>query len=258
MKGKENSIWGPREALLVLCFSVLGNYIDAVEPIVTEEKEIVIVESDPEAEKRKEILERLNELQAKHRVYLGMKDNKEKAKIMTVEDIHEMRRLYGYYYAEAAKKVSKEESIPASIMLAQGILESGAGSSYLFSGTKNHFCIKCSKHSQSMYKGQDFDGCCKNHYDDNAYDHFKTFETDEECFRYYVGLLKKDRYKKCFECPSGDYKCWAYELKAAGYATDPEYVRKLISLVEKYNLDKYDEEGEVDSDLYVMKDMKKL
>ena len=141
--------------------------------------------------------------------------------------------LYIKKYAPAAIKNMRFYKIPASITLAQGILESGHGQSTLAKKANNHFGIKCHK----GWKGKSIS------HDDDAKD---------ECFRSYKNplrsykdhslfLVERDRYSSLFELNRKDYKSWAIGLKAAGYATDPKYAEKLISLIQRFKLDNFDE-----------------
>ncbi len=122
--------------------------------------------------------------------------------------------------------------IPASIILAQGILESGCGNSELATVANNHFGIKCHDWMGDKY-----------YYDDDA---------KQECFRKYENpiesyadhaefLTKRPRYKFLFELNPHDYKGWAYGLKKAGYATNPKYPELLIKIIEDSRLYVYDE-----------------
>ena len=126
----------------------------------------------------------------------------------------------------------KEHGIPASITLAQGILESGAGRSRLATEANNHFGIKC----HSDWKGATI------HHDDDAlqecfrkYSHAKQSYEDHSLF-----LTTRGRYSFLFDLNKTDYKAWAYGLKKAGYATDPKYPERLIKLIEDYELYAYD------------------
>ncbi len=122
--------------------------------------------------------------------------------------------------------------IPASITLAQGLLESGAGLSSMATKGNNHFGIKCHRD----WKGK------KMYYDDDsAGECFRVYRSAEESFRDHSDFLRyNDRYKPLFELDPSDYKGWAHGLKKAGYATDPAYASKLIKLVEDYKLWQYD------------------
>ena len=124
--------------------------------------------------------------------------------------------------------------IPASIILAQAILESGAGKSDLSSRSNNHFGIKC--HS-------DWAGESVKHDDDSNQECFRKYTDPSESFKdHALFLTSRGRYSDLFNLPKDDYQDWAKGLRAAGYATDPKYPEKLITYIEKYNLDQYDAE----------------
>lgn len=139
---------------------------------------------------------------------------------------------YIYQYKNIAMSNMKNYGIPASIILAQGILESGAGQSRLALTANNHFGIKCYK---------DWKGATTNHDDDAAQECFRKYKNPEESYRDHADILtQRSRYASLFKLRKGDYKGWAKGLKAAGYATDPKYPEKLMSYIERYNLDQYD------------------
>ena len=122
--------------------------------------------------------------------------------------------------------------VPASITLAQGLLESGYGCSELALKSNNHFGIKCHNGWQGgkVYHDDDAKGEC-----------FRKYEAPEESYRDHSDFLRyRDRYKFLFDYKITDYKAWAYGLKKAGYATDPAYPAKLIKLIEDYRLYDYD------------------
>jgi hypothetical protein len=134
-------------------------------------------------------------------------------------------------YKYIAIKEMHDYKIPASITLAQGILESASGNSELAKNANNHFGIKCHKD----WEGERY------YYDDDEKDEcFRVYTNPEESFKDHSIFLQKDRYKKLFTFDITDYKKWAKELKNAGYATDPHYPKRLIDLIERYGLDKYD------------------
>jgi LysM repeat protein len=132
--------------------------------------------------------------------------------------------------SEAISQMAKH-SIPASITLAQGILESGSGNSDLAKLANNHFGIKC----HSTWTGETF---IKD--DDEKDECFRKYNDASESYTDHSLFLKKNRYKPLFELDLYDYKGWAKGLKKAGYATNPKYPNLLISLIERYNLTKYD------------------
>ena len=135
-------------------------------------------------------------------------------------------------YVEVAQQEMKSYDIPASITLAQGILESGIGDSRLATQANNHFGIKCHKEwkGERIYHDDDKKGECFRVYKDP-----RTSYRDHSLF-----LTGRSRYDFLFEYKKNDYKAWAKGLKKAGYATDPKYPDKLISLIERYRLDRYD------------------
>ena len=135
-------------------------------------------------------------------------------------------------YAPTAVSEMRRSGVPASITLAQGILESAAGTSRLAVKANNHFGIKCG----SLWKGRSIKA------DDDARNEcFRSYGSPAESFRDHSDFLRyRDRYAFLFELEPSDYKGWAYGLKQAGYATDPAYPSKLISLIERYNLTQYD------------------
>ena len=138
-------------------------------------------------------------------------------------------------YRDLAVSEMKKYHIPASITLAQGLLESGAGQSALARKSNNHFGIKC---------GSDWKGKTVSHDDDargecfRAYKHPKQSYEDHSKF-----LVGRSRYASLFKLKITDYKGWARGLKKAGYATDPRYAQRLIDIIELYGLDKYDKKG---------------
>lgn len=134
-------------------------------------------------------------------------------------------------YAEAARTEMKEHGIPASITLAQGLLESNAGDSRLARQSNNHFGIKC--RTKCL-------GCtCRNYGDDTRYDMFRVFDSPAESFREHSKLLGYKRYRK-LKSYGKDYKRWAQGLQSCGYATDKSYAKKLIKIIENLDLAKYD------------------
>lgn len=139
-------------------------------------------------------------------------------------------------YIAAFKSVAVEEmnkyGIPASITLAQGIIESGSGNSSLARFANNHFGIKCT----SDWKGK---GYYKD--DDKADDCFRVYKDARESYRDHSEFLKRKRYSALFELDKNDYKNWALGLKQAGYATNPKYPDMLINIIDKYQLQQYDE-----------------
>ncbi|MBD0726117.1 hemagglutinin [Flavobacterium sp. L1I52] len=139
---------------------------------------------------------------------------------------------YVLEYKDIAMSNMKTYGIPASIILAQGILESGAGRGDLAVSANNHFGIKC--HS-------DWTGDSVRHDDDARQECFRKYDKVAESFRdHALFLTGKGRYSSLFELDKDDYQAWAKGLRKAGYATDPKYPEKLISYIERYNLAQYD------------------
>lgn len=139
---------------------------------------------------------------------------------------------YVEQWAPTAVREMYRSGVPASITLAQGILESRYGLSPLAANGNNHFGIKCHK---------DWTGKKQFHDDDEKGECFRVYEDAYESFRDHSDFLRyRDRYKFLFEFKTTDYKSWAYGLKKAGYATDPGYPDKLIKYIEDYQLAQYD------------------
>ena len=135
------------------------------------------------------------------------------------------------YYKTISINEMRLYGIPASITLAQGILESGSGKARLARLANNHFGIKC----------HDWTGPRVYHDDDKAQECFRKYKDPSESFRDHSEFLaNRKRYAALFELKIDDYKGWAKGLRKAGYATDPKYPKKLISLIERYELYKYD------------------
>ena len=135
-------------------------------------------------------------------------------------------------YAPVAKTEMKEYGIPASIKMAQALIESNSGNSRLAKGNNNHFGIKC--FSRNCKKGH-----CTNATDDHHKDFFRKFGSAWESWRAHSKLLQNKRYQS-LRSYGTDYKQWAHGLKKAGYATDKKYANKLINTIEKYQLYKLD------------------
>ena len=135
-------------------------------------------------------------------------------------------------YSSLAVEEMYRTGVPASITLAQGLLESGNGQSRLAVKGNNHFGIKC--HNT-------WTGAKVYHDDDRKGECFRKYDSPEESFRDHSDFLRyRDRYKVLFDLELTDYRSWAYGLKTAGYATDPKYPEKLIRLIEEYRLYEYD------------------
>ncbi|MBQ8770925.1 MAG: glucosaminidase domain-containing protein [Bacteroides sp.] len=138
-------------------------------------------------------------------------------------------------YRDLAVDEMKKYHIPASITLAQGLLESGAGQSTLARKSNNHFGIKC---------GSDWQGKTVRHNDDARDECFRAYKHPKQSYEDHSKFLAgRPRYASLFKLKITDYKGWARGLRKAGYATDPRYAQRLIDIIELYDLDKYDKKG---------------
>ena len=148
------------------------------------------------------------------------------------------RLAYIDQYSALAVLEMQRTGVPASITLAQGMLESGYGLSPLATKAHNHFGMKC----HSDWKGEKF------FYDDETPDEcFRVYPTVEDSFRAHSDFLRgRERYKALFDLDPTDYKGWARGLRRAGYATDPGYATKLINLIEDFQLYRFDTMTEED------------
>ncbi|HMQ46166.1 MAG TPA: glucosaminidase domain-containing protein [Saprospiraceae bacterium] len=162
------------------------------------------------------------------------KDIKTKEGSIAREEKRQKQLKYVKQYAEVARAEMKKFGIPASITLAQGLLESNVGESKLATRNNNHFGMKC--FSKSCQRGH-----CSNFEDDSHKDFFRIYKSSWESYRSHSMLLKQSsRYQSLFKLKHTDYKAWAYGLKKAGYATDSKYAEKLINLIEDLKLQQYD------------------
>ncbi|OEK09023.1 N-acetylmuramidase [Flavivirga aquatica] len=200
-----------RLVLLVLCFGCLFFSCRSKKVVVTKRpnrttKKVVI-------KKQEQPKVNVKETSASNKIYA----NSTERYIDTYKDIAQQEmNLYG---------------IPASITLAQGILESGSGKGALSRNANNHFGIKC----------HDWTGARVYHDDDAKQECFRKYKDAKYSFRDHSLFLKeRKRYAKLFKLKKSDYKGWAIELRAAGYATDRKYPAKLITLIERYQLYKLD------------------
>ncbi len=144
----------------------------------------------------------------------------------------EVVQSYVNDFKDIAMSNMRTYGIPASIILAQGILESGAGRGRLATEANNHFGIKCHK---------DWTGESVRHDDDSEQECFRKYGNPDESYRdHAIFLTGRQRYASLFQLDKNDYEAWARGLKNAGYATDPKYPEKLISYIERYELAQYD------------------
>lgn len=152
-----------------------------------------------------------------------------------VKVTNDMILAYIETYKGVAQENMKKFGIPASIILGQAILESGAGTGPLSTQANNHFGIKCHK---------DWLGESIKYDDDSIAECFRKYYNVADSFRDHALFLTAGvRYSKLFKLNQTDYKAWAKGLKAAGYATDAQYPTKLIGLIERFQLYKYDVGG---------------
>ncbi len=154
---------------------------------------------------------------------------------LTAAEVADLRKAYIRTYAPIAVEEMERSGIPASITLAQGLLESVAGTSRLATATNNHFGMKCFSKSCTA-------GHCRNFDDDHHKDFFRSYAHPRESYRAHSEFLQQgSRYASLFSFRQNDYRSWAKGLSKAGYATDPAYADKLISLIQRYELYGYDE-----------------
>ena len=149
------------------------------------------------------------------------------------------QEIYIEQFSSLAVEEMYRSGIPASITLAQGLLESGYGLSELAVKGNNHFGIKCHNNwkGKKMYHDDDTEGEC-----------FRVYASPEQSYRDHSDFLRyRDRYRFLFDFEVTDYKSWANGLKKAGYATDPAYPAKLIRLIEDYKLYEFDTMKEASS-----------
>ncbi len=159
--------------------------------------------------------------------------------LATVSTLYAQTRITRQEYVELYKHIAIEHmeyyGIPASITMAQGILESSSGNSELSRSSNNHFGIKC----KTGWKGP------KVYYDDDeAGECFRAYKTVEASYRDHADFLDSSpRYDSLFAYSTTDYKSWARGLKAAGYATAPHYANTLIKIIEDEKLYLLDRKG---------------
>lgn len=153
------------------------------------------------------------------------------AAVLLSADITPQQKYIDTYGGIAVSEMHRS-GVPASITLAQGLLESGCGLSKLAVEGNNHFGIKC----HSDWKGRTMKAD-----DDRKGECFRVYDDAGESFRDHSDFLRyRSRYQSLFELNPTDYKAWAYGLKKAGYATDSAYPEKLIRIIEENGLDRFD------------------
>lgn len=158
--------------------------------------------------------------------------------IAVTASLHGQKRNTAYQqyidkYNTLAVEQMRRHKIPASITLAQALLESGAGNSYLATKANNHFGIKVGMGWTGSYVTRD---------DDYKNERFRKYKNVSESYEDHSLFLQQARYKRLFDLDPTDYKGWARGLKACGYATLPTYADRLISIIDTYELHQYDED----------------
>ena len=155
--------------------------------------------------------------------------------VQALSQVSNSRKLIDQYVAEFkddAIREMNEDGVPASITLAQGILESDAGNSLLAREANNHFGIKCHNEWSGPVYVQD---------DDTKNECFRKYETVFDSYVDHSAFLKsRTRYAFLFTLDRTDYESWAYGLKSAGYATDPKYAQRLVKIIEEHKLNRFD------------------
>ncbi|MBR1961510.1 MAG: glucosaminidase domain-containing protein [Alistipes sp.] len=149
--------------------------------------------------------------------------------------VRQTREEYVEKYKAIAIAHMERYGIPASITMAQGILESDSGNSHLSTTSNNHFGIKCKKSwkGDRVYHDDDAKGEC-----------FRAYPTVEASYQDHADFLDQSpRYDSLFAYPSDDYRSWARGLKAAGYATAPDYAERLVKIIESMKLYLLDKEN---------------
>lgn len=150
---------------------------------------------------------------------------------LAAQQSYDRRSAYINEYSSLAMEEMERSGVPASITLAQAVLESADGTSTLARKSNNHFGIKC----------HDWTGKTVTHDDDRNNECFRSYRTIEESYRDHSDFLTtRSRYAFLFQLEPTDYKAWARGLKQAGYATSPAYANALIRIIEEYELQKYD------------------
>ncbi|WP_298451656.1 glucosaminidase domain-containing protein [uncultured Prevotella sp.] len=152
-------------------------------------------------------------------------------------------------YKDLAISEMLKYNIPASITLAQGLLESGAGTSELTRKGNNHFGIKC----------HDWLGATTYHDDDEEQECFRAYRDAYESYEDHSKFLaRQPRYKRLFSLKRTDYKGWAHGLKSCGYATNPNYAKKLIGIIELYKLHQFDNAKKFDKFMVERSEVKNI
>ena len=149
--------------------------------------------------------------------------------LLTAQSKNQAYLDYIDQYRDLAIEQQRKHGIPASITLAQGLLESGAGKSELAVKANNHFGIKCT---------DDWPGRTYKHSDNRPNECFRRYNSVRDSYEDHSLFLKRKRYESLFKLSVSNYKGWARGLRECGYATDPKYPQKLINIIELYELNK--------------------
>lgn len=223
-------------------------YLNAVEPSFLAEEVVAVQAEEAPAPARpvnismfektappKESARKKDTNQANEFSNMSFSDSRFATKDTEAAKLAKKRKQEAYVkrFAQTAQAEMDKFGIPASIILAQGLLESDAGDSKLAINNKNHFGMKC--FSRTCRRGH-----CSNFTDDSHKDFFRIYKSPWESYRAHSYLLQAPRYKHLYKLKSTDYKAWAKGLKKAGYATDKFYAEKLIHLIEELDLHQYD------------------
>lgn len=201
--------------------------VEAISPVKQESSEEVYVLTTPKKTQKKE--ESLS--------LFDVTEFTQKKFTPKQQEVRDRQEAYVKKHAEIAQAEMAKFKIPASITLAQGIVETNAGISGLATKNNNHFGIKC--FSRKCKKGH-----CSNFSDDTHKDFFRKYKSTWESYRAHSKLLTNKRYQPLYKFEEKDYKNWAHGLKKAGYATDRRYAEKLIKIIEDLELYRYDSIGE--------------
>jgi flagellum-specific peptidoglycan hydrolase FlgJ len=198
-----------------------------VVPVVSQTETVEVKDANEVVVQNTEVIKSENKVVEEFDSQIEILDATTRVKVTTA-----MVLSYIEKYKDIAKQDMLQYGIPASITLGQGILESGAGSGPLSIQANNHFGIKCHK---------EWNGPSVRYNDDEENECFRKYKDPNESYRdHSLFLITRAHYSSLFQLDKADYKGWSKGLKNAGYATDPAYPTKLIALIERYQLQKFD------------------
>jgi flagellum-specific peptidoglycan hydrolase FlgJ len=218
-----------RKALLKIGFLAAAGYV----LLIYDNKSLTVAGADAPSEHGIAAVEEWNASAPEKKAKPVKTKGKNEAAPVSHSDLaEEQAKEYVERFHKIAKGEMEKYGIPASISLAQGLIESRAGMSKLAVQNNNHFGIKC--FSRRCGKGH-----CSNFTDDTHKDFFRKFKSPWESWRAHSQLLASGRYTRLKKY-GRDYRQWAYGLKTVGYATDRSYAEKLIGIIERYELHQYD------------------